>query len=279
MSKVKELIALLNSPQATKSFSTVLQYLREFTDHELVEFAAKDESQNSTGNVTNELVRGVVLDIVKQRGLTEEVKNYEATNADKKYLTADKKEFEIEIVTSDKTTRGREPISFSDSELKNEYGIDPLLGSYVRRTAKGQKDALLPAKICGVCFTDRIGLPMFLSSFKVKLNPADVKKYGVRDTIIPISENSFVTDERTWKNIFDLIGKITSVKYSKEQLCFRSFFVDAFEQGQVIEALRASREYSKLLDIIKPVTVEEQIEAELNAVTKEPKSESRKFQK
>lgn len=243
---VSKLIEYMNSSKAKTAFPEILQVIRELTDDELIMVYQKDSAKSSLGNVTNEVVRGIIQSAIKNRDLRDKLSGPTIEDEKTIPITLSGSVFEASIVSSDKTTRGREPLKFGNSQLKEQFGLEPIYGLYKRRIpggvnkrASGNSDTsddgnvYLPAKISGVCFTDRIGLPMFLSSFRIKLNIEDVIKYQIRETDIPISEKSFIATEETWKNIFTLIQKLTEAQYQVSHICLRDFFYDALLKKQI----------------------------------------------
>lgn len=255
---VEKLISALNSPRVDVPISEALQLLRELSHDEIVDIVVKDTARGSIGNSANEMIRGILLDLVRSNNLESQVelrKQSEIFDTCTSVMI-NNRQFDVSVVSSDKTTRGREPLQFSDAKLKEEFGLDPIIGIYCRRFSKTTENGgkitekvEIPVKVSGICFTDRVGLPMFLSSLRIDIPAEIVSQYALRDFTIPISEKSFISTEEQWEKIFELIQKLTEAQYNVNHICLRDFFLDAVKSKEVFGEIKEPEAYASLIQL------------------------------
>ena len=229
-----QILKLLSEPKGLKpeAFAQALQLVREMTFDDMKEFMAVDASRGTSGSVENEMLRGVIQKVLSDAGI--DVSTIKSkTDAEVKSVSIAGSEFSIYVVAPDKTTRAREDISLADDKALSALGVSAkfFTGSYQRRVSSGPSE--LPCKLIGLCFTDRVGMPMFLSSFKIRLSQSDVVDHGIRNAIIPVSEKSFKTSPENWKEILLIMEAVSSGRYNQEKACVRDFFYDSLSSGEL----------------------------------------------
>jgi len=275
ITKLDRFTELINNPKGLKSEDVVdaLFQIDSFSTAELSEVYAIDLNRGEASNVENELIRGVVTSLL----LANQVDLGTITKSSRPEdftLILNDEPFPIRVVSPDKTTRAREDLIFGNTAYA-DAAFSPIEGYYIRKQSKVTKKPaatedvigtdstkrkkklkktkvsspplVIPCQVTGLCFTDRVGVPMFLSSLLITLAEEDIDKHqllrwkkklpqpkAVNGDIkhyeilsIPISEKSFHTNSEGWQKIFQAVQYFNTKLYNSEVLCFRDFFIEA----------------------------------------------------
>lgn len=225
-----KVLNILNSAEGLTptAFAKALPYIQKLSLENLKLLYSSDHSVGVRSNVENEILRGVLKELLRDNGedcnnlstvdIVDEVMTF---NFDlKKYGT---KEIPIYVVNPDRTIRAREFVNIAF----------PVYGKYFRRLKK--RIISITCCIDRVFFTDRLGMPLYLSSLSVHFDDEEFAKYKIAKNDLAISERSFKTTQLGWYILYKEILKISGELYGSNSVCLRKHFVDSFSDINIID--------------------------------------------
>ena len=268
----------LNSPDGLQpeDFADAVFCIQQMTADELLYCYLADRSSGISMNSENHLLRGLIMELLDDTGI-----NYKDATCDSLYTTSEinlqKFSHEVIVVSPDKTVRAREEIFFQN--YADNFNFPEISGFYDRKLQRTSKKSTsktttsLPCTVVGACFTDRVMMPMFLSSLIIKLfkddlenDPINLSRWAPKanreysasaiarpETLEsqPISEKSFRTTPEIWSQLFTQLDEISKATYGTSCLCLRDFFFKALEAQELFlddpeQILNATRRQDEL---------------------------------
>jgi hypothetical protein len=250
--KSLELREIMNHPAGItpEHFMHALQVVDSMTLEEVQQLYATDLESGATPNAANEILRGVILERLLDAGIDLQAVAEAVASEFSAIIPVFGNDYTVNSIASDKRTRAREDKLFSEFVLEHpEFKkVIPkeIVGLYARKSSGKQEDTLYVCKVVGVSFTDRVGLPMFLSSLRIKVlledtrNNPDLSRWVVKSKTdeeasqikdLPISEKSFRAPLEVWKQLLDVTKIIQQTMYKVPHLSLRSFFVSTFQNS------------------------------------------------
>ena len=201
----------------------------KLTDSELMSLKLRTKAGNinSSRQVYNEFLSGLIEELIRNKGLTEEnTTPLPTATSTKKMLTLSGNVFSFMVVDHDQSNdQGLIRFMLHDARLA-QLDLPKLFGRYFKN-----KKVCVDARVIGVNLVEKVGEGWVLNGLITEVSEEDKRSYGInKKPDMRISENSFVANEDTWSCLFSALKEFTPSLFLR-----KDFVVSGIASGKIFD--------------------------------------------